>query len=534
MTRTSLEIEEDEIPLTPEELEKYLKDPMWRLCSGRLYKIIIKGDDDDTDGLVLPFRPNRAQRRLMKRLWNRNVILKARQLGFTTLICIMWLDHALFNANSFCGIIAQDRETAEELFLNKVKFAYDNLPPALKAEFPLKSCNKSKIHFAHNNSSIRVATSVRSGTIHRLHISEFGKIGAKYPEKAAEVITGSIPAVPKNGIVVVESTAEGMDGEFFKMCQKAQAHLDAKKTLTLRDYRMHFFPWWKEPNYRMPVEGVIVTPEDNEYFAQVEAAMKTTLDPEQRAWYVATKNSEFSGDEQKMWREYPSTHLEPFKVSTTGTYYANQIAAARREGRYKPSLPVLPGMPCYTFWDIGRSDGTAIWVFQPLDGMWRAIRFYEAWGETYAHAVRWLQAQGVVYQTHFLPHDAAHKRQKMDEASAESPQEMLQRLWPGQSFEIVPKIGDINVGISQTRDIFPLLVFDETQCAAGLAHVELYRKKWSTLTQTWSNEPDKTGGHSEAADGLRQLAQAYAARLINMRMPTAKKKRTGTRNWRTS
>ena len=110
MTRTSLEIEEDEIPLTPEELEKYLKDPMWRLCSGRLYKIIIKGDDDDTDGLVLPFRPNRAQRRLMKRLWNRNVILKARQLGFTTLICIMWLDHALFNANSFCGIIAQDRD----------------------------------------------------------------------------------------------------------------------------------------------------------------------------------------------------------------------------------------------------------------------------------------------------------------------------------------------------------------------------------------------------------------------------------------
>ena len=46
---------------------------------------------------------------------------------------------------------------------------------------------------------------MRSGTIHRLHISEFGKICAKVPEKAAEVMTGSIPAVPASGILVFAS-----------------------------------------------------------------------------------------------------------------------------------------------------------------------------------------------------------------------------------------------------------------------------------------------------------------------------------------
>ncbi|WP_416763110.1 hypothetical protein ACNI65_11390 [Roseateles sp. So40a] len=55
-------------------LARNLDGPMWRLCN--LYKIIVKGDDDD-DGPVLQFKPNRAQRRLMSKLWHRNIILKA-------------------------------------------------------------------------------------------------------------------------------------------------------------------------------------------------------------------------------------------------------------------------------------------------------------------------------------------------------------------------------------------------------------------------------------------------------------------------
>ena len=72
---------------------------------------------DDGEGTVVPFKPNRAQRRLISKLWHRNVILKARQLGFTTLVAILWLDHALFNENQRCGIIAQDREGARRAAL---------------------------------------------------------------------------------------------------------------------------------------------------------------------------------------------------------------------------------------------------------------------------------------------------------------------------------------------------------------------------------------------------------------------------------
>jgi hypothetical protein len=147
-----------------------LRDPMWRLHSGALYQIMLKSDDGN--GPVVPFIPNDAQAAFIRSIWYRNIILKARQRGFTTLIAVLWLDHALFNADQRCGILAQDREAAEIIFRDKVKLAYDRLPASLKALMPLARDSASELLFAHNNSSVRVATSMRSSTIHRLHISE--------------------------------------------------------------------------------------------------------------------------------------------------------------------------------------------------------------------------------------------------------------------------------------------------------------------------------------------------------------------------
>lgn len=517
------------IPTTDEEMARCLADPEWRLFSGYLYKIIIKGDKDE-EGLVMPFRPNRAQRKFIRRLWHRNVILKARQLGFSTLICILWLDTALFCENVRCGIIAQDREAAESLFRDKVKFAYDQLPEALRQMMPLKANNASTLVFGHNNSSIRVATSMRSGTIHRLHISEFGKICAKYPDKAVEVITGSIPAVPSTGVLVIESTAEGRDGAFYKITQAAMAAAESGKKLSVKDYRFHFFPWWQEPGYQIDPEDVLLTDQDEEYFAQVESITGATLTARQKAWYVATRDSEFSGEDEKMWQEYPSFPDEAFQVSTEGCYFTKQLTAARKEGRIKASVPLLPNIPCNTYWDIGNSDGTAIWVVQRLGGENRAIRFYEAWGEPYSHAAQWLQSLGVVFGTHNLPHDADHVRQGQNRNI--SPRQMLEELMPGQRFVTVDRIQDVNWGIQQTRDIFPTLVFDETHCKAGLAHIAAYRKKWNDRMGCWSDEPDKTGGHSEAADALRQLGQTSHSDAKRDAGKNFMQKRRGSANWR--
>jgi hypothetical protein len=490
------------LPTNEVELARCLADPEWRLFSGCLYKIMIKGDDGE-DAMVMPFKPNRAQRRFIKRLWHRNLILKARQLGFTTLIAILWLDHALFNANQRCGIIAQDREAAEAVFRDKVKFAYENLPAEIRERFPLARDSAVELLFAHNNSSVRVATSMRSGTIHRLHVSEFGKICAKYPDKAAEVVTGSIPAVPTNGILVIESTAEGREGEFFDMCERAERIHEDKKSLTPKDYRFHFYAWWQEPKYRLDASTVPITAEEHKYFDKVELLQDCKIDPDQRAWYVATKQADFSGKEERMWQEYPSTPSEAFQVSTEGNYYAADMIEVRKRGGIT-RVPVLD-LPVNTFWDIGNSDGCAIWFQQELRGEDRFVGYYEERNKDLRHYVKELKDRGHLYGTHYLPHDAAHKRLGDYNRSV---MEMLQDLLPGHSFVIVPRITELITGIQATRKHMKGCFIDEAACVEGIKRLENYRKKFSRAENRFLDDPDKSNGCSEGADAFRQWAQA--------------------------
>lgn len=512
------------LPTDAAELARCLADPEWRLFSGCLYKIMVKGDDkigpdgqiEEGDSYVLPFRPNRAQRRFLKRLWHRNLILKARQLGFTTLIAVLWLDHALFNADQRCGIIAQDRDSAKVIFRDKVRFAYENLPEEIRERFPTREENADELVFAHNNSSIRVATSMRSGTIHRLHVSEFGKICAKFPDKAHEVVTGSIPAVPTNGILVIESTAEGREGEFFKMVQIAEANHASRKKLTPRDYRIHFYAWWQEPKYRLDSRTVPISQEEHAYFDMVEVVAKASMgldikiDPDQRAWYVATKRADFSGAEEKMWQEYPSFPAEAFQISTEGNWYAKDMIALRKRGGVG-RVPALD-LPVNTFWDIGNSDGCAIWFHQEMRGEDRFIGYYEAHGEDLRHYVAELRAKGYVFGTHFLPHDAAHKRLSDFNRST---RDMLQDLMPGERFVIVPLITELVTGINQTRKHMKGAFLDEVGCAEGIKRLEGYRKRFNRADNRFTNQPDKANGCSEGADAFRQWAQAKELGMLD-------------------
>lgn len=508
----------DFVPKDDAELMQALRDPLWRVCSGQLYWIMTKATNGEA--AAVPFKPNRHQRRMMRCMWHRNIILKARQLGFTTLIAILWLDHALFNADQRCGIVAQDRESAEVIFRDKVRFAYSRLPEVLRIAMPLARESASELLFAHNNSSIRVATSLRSGTIHRLHVSEFGKICAKFPDKAAEVVTGSLQAVPIDGVAVIESTAEGQEGEFFAMVQKARAIGEQDRDLNPRDYRFHFFAWHDAPEYAIDFEGVVITKKDHEYFRQIEAELGKKISLFQRAWYVATRDADFAGDEQKMWQEYPSTPDEAFKISTQGTYYAVQLATARKNGRIG-KVPYTPGVPVNTFWDIGASDGTAIWLHQRVGLEDRFIGFIEGWGEPYGYFISELQKLGYVWGTHYLPHDAEHKRQQGLVVAA--PIDMLRGLTPGWQYEIVPRVDEILHGIQLTRDAFASCWFDETACAAGIAHLSLYRKEWNTRLAAWKPTP-RHDEHSEGADAFRQFAQGY--RPPAMSAGTRPKRRT--------
>lgn len=489
--------------MTEEDLIKNLSDPWWRLTSGALYKIMIKGDNDE-ESLVLPFIPNAHQIEFLSAIHTRNIILKARQLGFTTAVAIYFLDCALFRENVRAGILAQAEDVAKTIFRDKVKFAYDNLPEMLRQAMPLDRDSQSELLFSHNNSSLRVGTSMRSGTLQYLLVSEFGKIGAKFPDRAKEVVTGSIPAVPSNGVVVIESTAEGQEGEFFKMCQRAMRLHNANTDLGKKDFKFHFFPWWREQKYRLDPTKAIITDKDHEYFDKVEVDMDCKLDLEQRAWWCSTRDSEFSGEPEKMWQEYPSTPKEAFEKSTEGCYYTIQMTTARKQGRIT-QIPFSHGVPVNTFWDIGHGDGTAIWLHQRVGLQDRFIGFIEGWGEPYSYYVSELQKTGYIWGQHYLPHDGNHIRQGMDRNL--SPKQMLEKLGL-KNIEIVKRVEDISHGIQATRDAFNSCWFDETHCKEGIRHLDNYKKMWSSTNQRYTDTP-KHDEHSEGADAFRQFAQGY-------------------------
>ncbi len=84
--------------------------------------------------------------------------------------------------------------------------------------------------------------------VHRL---EMGKIVAKYPEKAREVISGALQTLAPGQHCYIESTAEGKEGFFHDLCMSSKRDKESGKKLGQLDYSFHFFPWYKEPEYTL-------------------------------------------------------------------------------------------------------------------------------------------------------------------------------------------------------------------------------------------------------------------------------------------
>ncbi len=312
-------------------IKAHLSDVWWRL--NNLYKIV------NEEGELVTFRMRPAQRELFKNMHYRNIILKARQLGFSTGIDIYLLDQALFNKNLSCGIIAQDLPAAGEIFSTKISVPFDNLPPWLRATFQISTrregANGGHIEFAHG-SKIRVSTSFRSGTVQRLHISEHGKICAKYPAKAKEVRTGTLNAIKDGCIVFIESTAEGVGGDFHTMSTRAMDLGQLNLPLTSQDYKFHFFAWWQDPKYQtsVPTGGLRLSKYHQEYFAAVEQTMGITLLDEQKQWYIRKEIEQ----QEEMKQEFPSTPSEAFLTSGRRVFAAINVMQA--EGQCRSPLLV--------------------------------------------------------------------------------------------------------------------------------------------------------------------------------------------------
>lgn len=286
----------------------------------------------DKAGSIIDFTLNEPQQRLydiikeQRKLKKpvRIIILKARQMGFSTLTeSILFKETATkFNINT--GIIAHKEEATTNLF-NMSKRMYANLPDEMKPS--LKNSNAKELIFDNYEgtglkSKIKCMTAGsdgvgRSDTFNNLHISEL----AFWVGDKKSTMTGLLQAVPNlpNTMIIIESTANGFEyyKDLWDMAVKGES-----------DFIPLFVGWNELKEYQMPYTGFELTEEEKKLQELYNISLEQLT---WRRWCIANN---CGGDVDQFKQEYPINPQEAF-LSTGNCIFNKENVIARLQSTPK-------------------------------------------------------------------------------------------------------------------------------------------------------------------------------------------------------
>ena len=337
----------DDLKLTTAQLQKIklIKQDFYKFAKMNLY---IK----DKFANIVPFVPNEPQRALIdyvllcikEKRPVKVIILKARQMGFSTAVealCYWWTS-TNFNINSV--IIGNDEKSSLNLYRMFRRY-FDNTNILFKPS--VRYNTKSDLTFEKFDengkqiglgSAIKIETAKnksagRSDTVNFLHASELGAW-----ENGEDLVASLMQTVPdaevmeKPSMVFLESTAEGRGNYFHK---EYVAAVNKKN-----NYQPLFAPWWILDTYeRDATFDDLGQLNDYENFL-VELMRKghETLDhkftvseesiPRKLAYY-RRKAKDFAATPERLPQEYPSTWEEAFIASGKNVF--NPLALQEME-----------------------------------------------------------------------------------------------------------------------------------------------------------------------------------------------------------
>lgn len=487
---------------------KYLPSKLWRL--NNLYYFI------DKYGESRIFKMNRAQFVVYSKIFihYRLIILKSRQQGISTLWLISFFDDALFYKNLNCGLMAQGKDEAATL-LERLKHTWDHMNPEVLNFLKRRRTkdNTSEMSF-NNGSTLFIRTSFRSATLHRLHISELGKIANKFPEKAKETKTGTLQTLAPGNLGVIESTAEGAN-MFKNMWDSSQKQLGVSN-VTGKDFYPVFLSWLDDPDC-VEFTDQVRSPEALEYFSRLEAETGRSLTPEQMNFWIMQER-ELEGD---IHQEYPATPEEAFAAAKDGTYWARTYI--RYVLRRRQRLPNLydRALDVYCAMDLGRNDYNVLGFFQVWREMSgrltiRIIGEYYNCGEDLTHYADYLLGKPIesgklidpdwYIKEVALPHDG----EVTELTSRNKTREEILNDAGITNTMILEKLG-VSTGIEGVRRQMPHIYIDES-CTYLNDCLLYFTKEWNPVLNVWKNEP-KRDEWKHGADMIRYMVQYINAFL---------------------
>jgi hypothetical protein len=280
-------------------------------------------------------KANAVQREFERRRGEKNIVLKARQMGLTTWAAARFFLKTISQPGTLTLEVAHTQEAAEDIFRIVHRFS-DSLPKELR-EGALRTSrdNVRQIVFPEIDSTYRVVSAGdrnagRGLTVQNLHCSEL----ARWPGDPAETLAGLRASMAPGAELILESTPDGVGGCFYEEWQKAP------ETGMVR----HFFPWWMEERYRAAaVDETSLSVEEQELFS------RKILDLEQiayrrqiRASFHGLARQEYAEDEQSCFLASGESVFE-LEAIEQRMQSAPEPQERRRNGELEIWLPPVRG-----------------------------------------------------------------------------------------------------------------------------------------------------------------------------------------------
>jgi hypothetical protein len=287
------------------------------------------------EGKTAPLKANKAQRAFERWRGERNIVLKARQMGLTTWAAARFFLKTITHPGTLTLEVAHTQESAEEIFRIVHRFL-DWLPENLR-EGPLRTsqANVRQIVFPEIDSQYRVVSAGdrnagRGLTVQNLHCSEL----ARWPGDPAETLAGLRASLAPGAELILESTPDGVGGCFHEEWRKAG------ETGMVR----HFFPWWMEQRYRAEaVDAGSLSDEERDLMARKRLNLEQIGYRRQiRADFRGLARQEYAEDEESC---FLASGDSVFELAAIEARLATMTPAAevRLNGELEVWLPPLKG-----------------------------------------------------------------------------------------------------------------------------------------------------------------------------------------------
>lgn len=316
-------------------------------------------------GNVVLLMPNTVQRAFERTRGQRNIVLKARQLGLTTWAASRFFLKTVTRPGTLTLQVAHTLDSAEEIFRIVHRFL-DYMPGQLRnGQLKTSRVNSRQIVFPALDSEYRVVSAGernagRGLTVQNLHCSEL----ARWPGDPAETLAGLRAALSPDGEQILESTPNGVGGCFYE-----EWH-GAAESGTVR----HFFPWWMEDRYRGEAVSADSMNEEEKELVETRGLSLEQIGYRRhlRASFRGLACQEFAEDEETCFRSSGDSVFELDAVEAR-LASAPPPVATRRNGELQIWLPPVPGKQYVIGVDPagGGSDGdyTAVQVIELGTGL---------------------------------------------------------------------------------------------------------------------------------------------------------------------